>query len=438
MLSGNPAALVVAGGTDLMVDVNEGHRPIGRDDVVVGINRIPELRSWTLDRVAGSLRLGAAVTYAELAAPPLAGIVPALAQAARTVGSPQIRNAATIGGNVVTCSPAGDGLPVLSAADAVVELASVDGVRQLSIDEFMVGVKRTARRPDELLTAVTVPLLDGWQGYTKVGVRNAMVIAISGACLAVDEPSRSVRIALGSVAPTIVRASAAEAFVVEAIDWEGAFDRGRCGGRVRPLGGGGEQPDRRPPVDGGIPPTLDRRPRPTFAAPGIHGQWFGSDPRVSEQYRLRVNGVDHDVADAWLGESLLYVLRERLGLYGAKGACEQGECGSCSVLVDGQLVCACLVLAGVAVDVPIVTIEGIGDAAGPTDVQRAFVDAGAVQCGFCTPGLVMAAHDLLARIAEPTPIEIAEELSGNICRCTGYGRIVAAVQQVAVERKSAQ
>jgi CO/xanthine dehydrogenase FAD-binding subunit len=221
VLSEYPAALVVAGGTDLMVDVNEGHRPIGRDDVVVSVIHIPELRSWTFDRAAGSLRLGAAVTYSELAAPPLAGIVPALAQAARTVGSPQIRNAATIGGNVVTCSPAGDGLPVLAAVDAVVELASVDGVRQLSIDEFMVGVKRTARRPDELLTAVTVPLLDGWQGYTKVGVRNAMVIAISGACLAVDEPSRSVRIALGSVAPTIVRASAAEAFVVDAIDWVG-------------------------------------------------------------------------------------------------------------------------------------------------------------------------------------------------------------------------
>jgi CO/xanthine dehydrogenase FAD-binding subunit len=220
VLSECPAALVVAGGTDLMVEVNEGHRPIGRDDVVVSINRIPELRSWTLDRTGGTLRLGAAVTYAELAAPPLAGIVPALAQAARTVGSPQIRNAATIGGNVVTCSPAGDGLPVLSAVDALIELTSIHGVRQLSIDEFMVGVKRTARRPDELVTAVDVPLLDGWQGYTKVGVRNAMVIAISGACLAVDEPSRSVRIALGSVAPTIVRGSAAEAFVGDAIEWE--------------------------------------------------------------------------------------------------------------------------------------------------------------------------------------------------------------------------
>ena len=157
---------------------------------------------------------------------------------------------------------------------------------------------------------------------------------------------------------------------------------------------------------------------------------------MAEHYCLRVNGVDHQVADGWLGESLLYVLRERLGLYGAKGACEQGECGSCSVLVDGHLVCACLVLAASAVAVPIVTIEGLGDGSQPTDVQQAFVEAGAVQCGFCTPGLVMAAHDLLARIAEPTSTQVAEELSGNICRCTGYGRIAAAVQQVVVGRRT--
>ncbi len=155
---------------------------------------------------------------------------------------------------------------------------------------------------------------------------------------------------------------------------------------------------------------------------------------MAEHYSLHVNGAAHPVADAWLGESLLYVLRERLGLLGAKGACEQGECGSCSVLVDGDLVCSCLVLAASAVDVPIVTIEGLAEPGTPTDVQRAFVETGAVQCGFCTPGLVMAAHDLLERIPRPTVTEIREELSGNICRCTGYGRLIAAVQQVAVER----
>ena len=118
----------------------------------------------------------------------------------------------------------------------MVELASAEGMRQLPVGEFMVGVKRTARRSDELLTAVTVPLLDGWQGYSKVGVRNAMVIAISGACLAVDEPSRSVRIALGSVAPTIVRASVAEAFVADADRLGSSFDRDRGGARVRSPG----------------------------------------------------------------------------------------------------------------------------------------------------------------------------------------------------------
>ncbi|MGD9703116.1 MAG: (2Fe-2S)-binding protein [Acidimicrobiia bacterium] len=153
-----------------------------------------------------------------------------------------------------------------------------------------------------------------------------------------------------------------------------------------------------------------------------------------EHYRLRVNGTDHDVRDAWVGESLLYVLRERLALYGAKGACEQGECGSCSVLVDGELVCSCLVLAASVTGRDVTTVEGIASPGAPTDVQQAFVDAGAVQCGFCTPGLVMAAHHLLDQTAEPSELVIREALSGNICRCTGYGRIIDAVQRVAVTR----
>jgi len=156
----------------------------------------------------------------------------------------------------------------------------------------------------------------------------------------------------------------------------------------------------------------------------------------NQAYVLHVNGSSRDVRDAWLGESLLFVLRERLGLMGSKGACEQGECGSCSVLVDGALVCSCLVLAAAAQGQQIVTIEGVAPVGSPSDVQQAFVDAGAVQCGFCTPGLIMATHSLLERSPEPTEMEIREELSGNICRCTGYGRIIDAVQRVAVARRS--
>lgn len=156
----------------------------------------------------------------------------------------------------------------------------------------------------------------------------------------------------------------------------------------------------------------------------------------SEVYSLHVNGESCAVRDAWVGESLLFVLRERLGLMGSKGACEQGECGSCSVLVDGDLLCSCLVLAAGAVGQAIVTIEGVAPVGAPNDVQQAFVDCGAVQCGFCTPGLIMAAHALLERTAAPSEMEIREELSGNICRCTGYGRIIEAVQSVAVARRA--
>ena len=158
---------------------------------------------------------------------------------------------------------------------------------------------------------------------------------------------------------------------------------------------------------------------------------------MNEIFTLHVNGEAHEVRDSWLGENLLDVLRDRLGLMGAKGACEQGECGSCSVLIDDELVCSCLVMAASATGQAITTVEGVAPAGAPSDVQQAFVDAGAVQCGFCTPGLIMAVHDLLDRSPEPGDTEIREELAGNVCRCTGYGRIIDAVQQVAVARRSA-
>jgi carbon-monoxide dehydrogenase small subunit len=155
-------------------------------------------------------------------------------------------------------------------------------------------------------------------------------------------------------------------------------------------------------------------------------------------YTLTVNGVAHEVRDAWVGESLLCVLRDRIGLYGTKGACEQGECGSCSVLVDGELVCSCLVLAASAQGAEIVTVEGLSPHGELTDVQKAFVDCGAVQCGFCTPGLIVAVHDLLDAVETPSELQVREALSGNICRCTGYGRIVAAVESVVALRNGAR
>jgi CO/xanthine dehydrogenase FAD-binding subunit len=187
-LAADSAAVVLAGGTDLMVEINEGHRR--PDATVVVVNRIPELRSWRRDPAAATVTIGAAVSYRELETGPLAQLLPALAEAARTVGSPQIRNAGTLGGNLGTCSPAGDGLPVLAALDATVELASATRRRTVPVGEFMRGVKRTALEPGEMIVSITVPLVDGWQGYAKVGVRNAMVIAVASACVVLDRRRR--------------------------------------------------------------------------------------------------------------------------------------------------------------------------------------------------------------------------------------------------------
>ena len=157
-------------------------------------------------------------------------------------------------------------------------------------------------------------------------------------------------------------------------------------------------------------------PEPAFDSPG--------------EYELIVNGTSRLVRDAWIGETLLYVLRERLGLPGAKNACEQGECGSCSVLLEGAVVCACCVLAVDAVGSDVRTVEGLAGSGAAADVQAALVEAGGVQCGFCTPGFVVAITDLLARSPEADELEVREALSGNLCRCTGYGRILEAVRSV--------
>lgn len=142
---------------------------------------------------------------------------------------------------------------------------------------------------------------------------------------------------------------------------------------------------------------------------------------------LNVNGTEHSVDDVWALESLLFFLRERLGLRGTKNACEQGECGSCSVYLDGVLVCSCLVAAGQAEGSTVVTVEGLAGDDGLHEVQQALLDAGGVQCGFCSPGMAVAIHALLSRDAYPDEMAIREELSGNLCRCTGYAKILDAV-----------
>ena len=282
---------------------------------------------------------------------------------------------------------------MLAALDAKIVVASGLGRRNVALDDLIVGPKRTTLGPGEIIVEVRLPAALGSQEFLKVGTRNAMVIAVANMALVVDWAGHSVRCALGSVGPVVIRREAEAVHLLQ--DRLGSAtpaDR-RSRGVHRP--GTGRRPDR----------STTTAPRPTTvgtpweSAPT--GRWSGySQPARGESgagivgelidYQLKVNGVVHDVADAWLGESLLYVLRERLGLPGSKNACEQGECGSCSVLLDGKLVCSCLVLAASRARLR----HRDGRRALPpkddglSDIQAAFLAEGGVQCGFCIVQLI--------------------------------------------------
>ena len=209
----HPTARLLAGGTDTMVEINFRHY---EPTDIISLRHVRELQSF--EQTGDVYRVGSTIPYREFENGSYAHISQALSEAARTVGSPQIRAAGTIGGNLGTCSPAGDTLPVLSAFDAQIELASVNGTRVLSIHDFMLGVKRNARASNEIITAIHLSKIDGYQGYAKVGVRNAMVISIASACLIHDPKNQRVAIALGAVGPTIIRCRESEAWLSENTD----------------------------------------------------------------------------------------------------------------------------------------------------------------------------------------------------------------------------
>ena len=208
----NPQAKLLAGGTDYMVEVNlHGRKP----NTMISLRQVKELTEWSVRPSQSRITIGAGVPYAEMEVGEIARLVPALAQAARTVGSPQIRAAGTLGGNLGTCSPAGDSLPVLAALNATIHVIGPDGNRDIDFVDFMVGVKKNSLQPAEFVHSVSMPIVAGWQGYAKVGTRNAMVISTASACLVRDSDEGFVSIALGSVGPTIIRAHNAEAWLMK-------------------------------------------------------------------------------------------------------------------------------------------------------------------------------------------------------------------------------
>ncbi len=214
----DPELLPIAGGTDVMVEMNfDRRRPTG----LLDLTRVDELRTWSVD--SGTVALGAGVTYAEVIAD-LGQLLPGLAMASRTVGSPQIRNRGTVGGNLGSASPAGDAHPPLLASRAVVEVASVRGSRRIPVHEFFTGVKRSALEPDELIRAVHVPAASGPEQFSKIGTRNAMVIAVTSFALALDPSERRVGTGVGSAAPTPRRALEAEEYLADALETDGCWE----------------------------------------------------------------------------------------------------------------------------------------------------------------------------------------------------------------------
>jgi carbon-monoxide dehydrogenase medium subunit len=447
-----PGARIIAGGTDLLVELRRAARP---DLVLIDVTRLNHLDFVWLDDDC-MIHVGPTATHNQAAASGLLNKrASPLALACSQVGTPQIRNRGTIVGNLVTASPANDTITALWALDARLTIRSVRGERTVSFSDFYQGVRRTALVADEMVTDIVFPALAPNQRgiFVRLGLRRANTIAMVNAAAVLtfeNDVVTDARITLGSVAPTIIRAPVAErALVGKALGRECIAEAAglaaqaatpitdvRAGAdyrhesiRVlvaRALSALGEGDGRA--VSPRALPMLWGKTDGHF--PGWTGEALFHSDEGTEPIECKVNG-ERVVAHGAGGKRLVDMLRDDLGLTGTKEGCGEGECGACTVWMDGIGVLACLVPAPRAHGADIVTVEGMarGDALHP--LQQAFIDEGAVQCGYCTPGFIMAGASLLDEIPHPTCEQVIAGLSGNLCRCTGYYTIIRAMERAA-------
>jgi xanthine dehydrogenase iron-sulfur cluster and FAD-binding subunit A len=464
-------ARLIAGGTDIIIELEREGRP--GVDTLIDISRVGGLDKITLEDE--TIRLGPLVTHNHVVASPLCleRAFP-LAQACWSVGAPQIRNRGTVAGNLVTASPANDTITPLWAMDARVTLRSAArGKRTLRLEEFYLGVRRTALAPDEMLVEIAFPAMHSHQRGTflKLGLRQAQAVAVVNVAVVLtfdrikdrpvqEGPVRDARIALGSVAPTIVRAHEAEAALAGQILSDTSIQRSaamaaasahpiddvRGSARYRKmmvqvftrrallaLQRGLERASW--PVD---PPMLWTRGSGRF--PSLAGKTVVHREGRGEPIQTVVNGGSMPIFGA-NDKTLLRMLREDVGLIGTKEGCAEGECGACTVLLDGIAVMSCLVPSPRAHGAEVITIEGLPDwgrleGEGLHPIQQAFIDEGAAQCGYCTPGLLMSSATLLAEKGSPTAEQSRQALTGNLCRCTGYYSILRAIEKAARNRQN--
>jgi xanthine dehydrogenase iron-sulfur cluster and FAD-binding subunit A len=445
------AARVIAGGTDIIIELERGMRP--DVEALIDISRIPGLDEIRSDD-DGRIHIGPLVTHNHVVASPMIvqrGLP--LAQACWGVGSPQIRNRGTLAGNLITASPANDTITPLWAMDAHVRLRSTRGERELRFDEFFGGVRRTAMQPDELLTEISfAPLQEYQRGkFIKFGLRRAQAISVANvaAVLSFDGPRVvEAHIALGSVAPTIVRCIEAEEYLVDRTLDEAEIDHAAdlAAGAASPIddirGSAVYRTEivkvitrralraiRDKTMREGYPvdPVMLWGPCQGHLAGRLDGSFVH---RADDSIETLINGQPMTVQGAG-HKTLLRMLREDAGLTGTKEGCAEGECGACTVFLDGMAVMACMVAAPRAHRAEIVTVEGLAREGRLHPIQQAFVDEGAVQCGYCTPGFLMVGAKLLEERPHPSLWEIQQSMTGNLCRCTGYYKIFSAFERAA-------
>jgi xanthine dehydrogenase iron-sulfur cluster and FAD-binding subunit A len=442
-------ARAIAGGTDLVVELDRGaHTGVG---LLIDMSRIAELARITVDD--DEIRLGATSTHHDVVANETCRTdALALAQACLEIGSPQLRNRATVVGNIVTASPANDTISALTALGAVIHVASSAGEREQPIGEFITGFRTTTLADDELVTAISVPRPGGdvRSLFVKSGLRRAQAISMVhiAAAVAFDEDAAvsAATIALGSVAATIVTVPALdEVLAGRPLDAEACHEAARLA------------VDTATPIDD-LRATADYRnaqvvtmveralaaiasdqqavrwpsrlPLLRRAGPAANVSTAGTVVDDDTPIEVVVNGSTVRAAGS-TGVTLLDWLRDEAQCTGVKEGCAEGECGACTVLIDGTAVMGCLVPAARAAGTEVTTVEGLADEGALSAVQRAFVDHHAVQCGFCTPGFLVSCTALLEELPDPSPAEVRAGLAGNLCRCTGYRAIEAAVATAA-------
>jgi carbon-monoxide dehydrogenase medium subunit len=440
-------AKIVAGSTDLLIEFEKGLRK--NVDILVDISRIPGLNQITLDEEQ-NIHVGPLVTHNDCAASKLIHerALP-LAQACWEVGSPQIRNRGTIVGNIVTASPANDTITPLMALNAKLVIRSLHSERIVSLSDFYLGVRKTSILPNEMVIDIIFPALKPSEigCFIKFALRRAQAISllnVAAICEFEGKIVRNAKITLGAVAPTIVHAKEAEIFLrdkelTDEVINQGSLIAQKSAHPISDIRGSASYRKTMVKVitkralssikqansNNSLPinPVLldDHSMQENLPQDSIHGENL-------ENISTTINGQNYEFANCQ-DKTLLDLLREDAKLIGTKEGCAEGECGSCTVFMDGKAVLACMVPSSRAHNASIITIEGIRNDGVIHAVQDLFIKEGAVQCGYCTPGFIMSAVKLLEEKPTPSQLEIRQAISGNLCRCTGYYKIITAIEK---------